>query len=253
MPIKKIILSVCFLLVFSPLAFALGEAPNAVTLPINDQGVTDGSIVSYTDGLYSLSKKPYDSAMFGVVAFNPSTSLVDTNMQNGYLVTSYGENYVVVSAQNGNITEGDYITSSDKAGVGAKAMESGQILGIAREAFAPSNPLATGKILVFVDIKTNFQDKTLSKNLLDSMKKSLSSPFMTPIEALRYVLAIIVVLASFVIGFTSFGRIAGSSVESLGRNPLAGGAIRRVIIFNFVLTFIIMGVGIGIAYFILTI
>lgn len=253
MPTKKLLVAILVFVLMSPAALALGEAPNAITLPIMDQKVGDGNLVSYTDGIYTMSKKPYDSALFGVVTVNPSTSLVDSAMPNGFLVTSFGENYVMVSATNGNIAEGDYITSSDIPGVGVKALESGQILGIARQAYAPANPMATGKILVFVDIKTNFQDKTLSKNLLDSLKKSVSSPFTTPIEALRYVLAIIVVLASFLIGFTSFGKIASSSVESLGRNPLAGGAIRRVIIFNFALTFIIMGVGMGIAYFILTI
>jgi hypothetical protein len=38
----------------------------------------------------------------------------------------------------------------------------------------------------------------------------------------------------------------------LGRNPLAGGAIRRVIFFNFAMTFVIMAIGLGIAYLILT-
>jgi len=61
------------------------------------------------------------------------------------------------------------------------------------------------------------------------------------------------VINYIVIGFSSFGKITGSSVEALGRNPLAGGAIRRVMLFNFILTFLIMAMGLGVAYFILTI
>ncbi len=88
-----------------------------------------------------------------------------------------------------------------------------------------------------LDIKTSFVDKSINKNLFDTLKNSLTSPFMTPIESLRYLLAIAVVFASFVIGFTSFGKITGTSVEALGRNPLAGSTIRKVIFFNFAMTF----------------
>jgi hypothetical protein len=153
----------------------------------------------------------------------------------------------------GPIKEGDFVTSSNTSGVGVRAMESGQVLGVALEEYTPSAPENVGQIYVQLGIKTSFIDKTASKNLLDTLKNSLTSPFMTPIEALRYLLAIAVVFASFVIGFSSFGKITGSSVEALGRNPLAGGAIRRVIFFNFILTFLIMGIGLVIAYLILTI
>jgi F0F1-type ATP synthase membrane subunit c/vacuolar-type H+-ATPase subunit K len=135
--------------------------------------------------------------------------------------------------------------------VGERAQESGQVLGIALEDYAPQNPTDIAKVLVFVDIKTSFMDQTISKNLLEVLKSSLASPFMTPIEALRYLLAIAIVFATFVIGFSNFGKITGTSVEALGRNPLAGPSIRRVVFFNFAMTALIMILGLGIAYFIL--
>lgn len=223
----------------------------AVSLPIENEVSNPGDIVSYTGGKYSLSNKPYDTEMFGVIVENPSTSFEDLNLEKYKLVSSFGETPVWVTAKKGNIKVGDLITSSDYAGVGEKAEESGQVLGIALEDYAPSNSTDMAQILVFVDIKTSFVEKAMSKNLLEVLRMSLTSPFMTPIESLRYLLAIAVVFASLVIGFSNFGKITGSSVEAYGRNPLAGPAIKKVVAFNFIMTVIIMVIGLVIAYLIL--
>lgn len=235
---------------FSEKAFGL-ETNTAFSIKVQDNKGNGGDIVSYKEGVYAISNEKYDDSMFGVIIDSPTTSLEDLNLGEYKLVSSFGEAPVWVSARDGDIKEGDLITSSDIPGVGVKAVESGQVLGIALEDYIPENKEALSQILVFVDIKTNFVDQKMSKNLLDILRTSLTSPFMTPIEALRYLLAILTVFASFVIGFSSFGKITGTSVEALGRNPLASPAIRRVIIFNFVLTFIIMAVGLAIAYFVL--
>ncbi|KKS02627.1 MAG: hypothetical protein UU64_C0013G0015 [candidate division WWE3 bacterium GW2011_GWF2_41_45] len=231
-------------------SFAL-ETNTAFSLQLKDNIGNAGDIVTYKDGQYSISAEKYDTQMFGVIVDKPITSLEDINLTDYKLVSSFGEAVLNVSNRDGEIKEGDYITSSDIPGVGVRANESGQILGIALEDYSPSNSEDIGQILVFVDIKTSFIDKKISKNLLEILKTSLTSPFMTPIEALRYLLAILTVFASFVIGFSSFGKITGTSVEALGRNPMAGNSIRRVVIFNFVLTVIIMAVGLAIAYFVL--
>jgi hypothetical protein len=224
----------------------------AVSVNVADTGAKAGDIVSFVGTQYVLASKLYDTDMIGVIIADPATSFEDRNLTNGLLVTSVGEVLVNVSSKYGDIKEGDYITSSDIPGAGVKAGESGQVLGIALEDLVPSGNDNTGQIYVLLDIKTSFVDKNMSKNLLDTLKNSLTSPFMTPIEALRYLLAIGVVFSSFVIGFSSFGRITGTSVEALGRNPLAGGTIRKVIFFNFAMTFVIMAIGLGIAYLILT-
>lgn len=225
----------------------------AVTVPIEDNRGNPGDIVSYKEGKYVLTADPYDSSIYGVVVDNPSISFEDRNLEQSKLVTSMGEVLLNVSAKNGNIKEGDYVTSSDILGVGVKAVEDGQVVGIAMESYEPSNKEDIGQIYILMDVKTNFFGKGISGNILDIIRNSLTSPFMTPVQALRYLLAIAIIFASFVIGFSSFGKITGSSVEALGRNPLAGGAIRRVMLFNFILTFLIMAMGLAVAYFILTI
>ncbi|MFC1700505.1 hypothetical protein ACFLZ4_02595, partial [Patescibacteria group bacterium] len=190
----------------------------AVSIPFPDGVGTGGDIVSYSGGEYALSATPYDPTMVGVIVIDPEVALEDRNLTTSQYISSYGE--VLVNVK-GEVGEGDYMTSSDTPGVGMRAEESGAILGTALEEFVPANSDDIGQIYVLLGIKTGFGGKTLSKNLFDTLKNSIASPFMTPIEALRYLLAIAVVFASFVIGFGNFGKITGSSVEALGRNPLA--------------------------------
>jgi len=244
------LLLLCFL-TLSIYSVQAVEFETAYSVFIQNEDVEVGDIISLDKGSYSLSQKPYDPKIHGVVVDAPAASYEDRNLEEFNFVANFGEILVNVSNSNGEIMEGDFITSSDIPGIGVKAVESGQILGVALEDYNPTNPDDVGQIFVLVDIKTNFMDQTISRNLLDILKKSFSSRLMTPIEALRYLLAIAVVFASFIIGFSSFGKITGTSVEALGRNPLAGNSIKKVIIFNFVLTFLIMAAGIAIAYFIL--
>lgn len=226
---------------------------SAVSVPIEGNAGKTGDIVSFVSNKFILSSAPFDNSMVGVVVDSPPLFFQDLNMPQYRLVAANGDLLVNVTAKFGAIKEGDYITSSNTPGVGVKAVESGQILGVALEEYNPKNADDVGQIYVQIGIKTSFMDKSISKNLFDTLKNSITSPFMTPIEALRYLLAIAVVFASFVIGFSSFGKITGTSVEALGRNPLAGAAIRKVVVFNFLLTFLIMAIGLFLAYLILTI
>lgn len=253
--IKKLCLFIFVAALFSGKLFAQTNffSPYAVSLPVADSAVKEGDIISFSKETYILSIVPNDVDIYGVVVPTSLTTFVDLNNTSGKFVSSGGEASVNVSTLNGSIQPGDFITSSTKPGVGMKSTNPGQIVGIALEPYSAASVDEVGKIKVFVSIKTNLVSSSLGGNLLETIGRSLKSPFMTPIEALRYLLAIGVVLAAFVIGFSSFGRITGTSVEALGRNPLASSSIKKVILFNFVLTAIIMLVGLSIAYFILVI
>ncbi len=246
---KRFILVLVFFLI-TKTCYGL-DFGSAVSIQTEGNAGEGGDIVTYKGGIYTLSKDIYDGDMFGVIVASAPSSLEDLNLRQYKLVSSFGENLVRVSAKNGNIKVGDLITSSDTPGVGERALETGQVLGIALEDYTPPSSGDIAKIMVFVDIKTSFFEKNMSKNLLDIFKSTIKSPFLSPIEALRYILAIAVVFASLVIGFSNFGKITGSSIEALGRNPLASSSIRKVVVFNFVMTGIIMSIGLGIAYFVL--
>jgi len=233
-----------FIIIFTSSKVQATIPPISVTMPM-DTG-EDGEIVSYTEGTYVLSSKPYDADVFGVITDRSAISLDDIDLSSKKFVTSEGEVLVKVTAKNGNIEVGDYITSSDMPGIGQKATENGQIVGIALDDYSPSSPEQVEKIMVFVDIKTNFMSGGGKIGILDALTAgSLSG------VSLRYILAAVVTLVTFSIGFVSFGKTSGNSVEALGRNPLAGRHIKSVVIFNFLLTFVIMLVGLAIAYLIL--
>jgi hypothetical protein len=241
-------------LIFSAFLLISARAITAISIPlVNDADTPAGSIVTFEGEDYVLSSRMYDENMVGVVVEDPEVSFEDTNIENSVFIASFGEAQVRVSASGGDIEKGTYVTSSETPGVGVKATESGWAVGVAMEDFVPSGEGDIGTIWVLVDPEMNFAVDDVGGNLLDIVKKSLNSPYMTPIQALRYLLVSIIVIASFVIGFSSFGRISMSSVESLGRNPLSGQSIKKVVAFNFFLTFLIMLVGFGIAYLILII
>jgi hypothetical protein len=225
-----------------------------VTFSVPLDTAEEGSIVSFKNGSYDLSTEPYDSRIVGVISNTSALALHDINIveaQRKQLAT-YGEVSVRISTKNGAIKVGDFITSSDNAGVGQKAVLSGQIVGTALQAYDSPNADTIGTIVVLVDPRSNVMNNNVKVNLIEALRSGYQDVVFTPANSLRYLLAIIIIVLSFIIGFLSFGKISGRSVEALGRNPLASRVIRSVVVFNFLLTFVILVVGLALAYFILT-
>ncbi|HOM78057.1 MAG TPA: hypothetical protein PLT50_02535 [bacterium] len=225
----------------------------SITIPWASRAVEVGDIIVLDSGVFSLSKKDYDENIYGVVSGDTAISLNDLSLseEQSVRVVSSGENEVKVSSINGPISVGDYITSSMIEGVGQRADVSGYVLGIALEDFNAPSPDTVGTILAQLDIKSAYVANRSQKNLLQFLKTGAMSPVMSPLTTFRYLLASLVVVASFIVGFSSFGKISGKSVEALGRNPLASGDIKSAVIFNFIFTFGIMIAGIVVSYLIL--
>lgn len=212
---------------------------------------TGDILVLSNEGDYFLAKKAYDGRLVGVVSDEPAISFNDTFLEEGkHFMVSQGEAFVNVSTINGAIKKGDFITSSEKAGIGQKADNSGQILGIALQPYDAGSSDDIGDILVQVDPRPNVLSD-VKVNLIDAWRKGTEAPFLTPLTSLRYVLAALVTAGAFVVGFSSFGKASGKGVEALGRNPLAEKTIKKGMVFNMVLTFFIMSVGLVLAYLIL--
>jgi len=64
-------------------------------------------------------------------------------------------------------------------------------------------------------------------------------------------LAALIVAATFIIGFSTFGKSSGRTIAALGRNPLAQRSIKTAMIFNMILAFGVMLIGLALAYLIL--
>lgn len=224
----------------------------AISIKIADENVEDGDIVAALPEDYVLSATPYDPAIYGVVAFLPAISFESTSSAQTYPVIATGKVYTRVSAINGNIEEGDFITSSTIPGVGQKAQESGFIIGKALQSYANSDPQAIGKILV--SVKPQYTVALASGkgiNLFKNIQKAAAAPFLSPLTSLRYLLAVAVTTVSFTLGFIFYGRMTKTGIEALGRNPLAAKTISAGLIFNVVLTALIILAGLFLAYLIL--
>ena len=248
------ILALFFIIfLFVGVGLTLGQnVSTGIALPttIADKNIKDGSIITATLKGYGLSTYAYDPSLYGVVTLNPAVSLKNKS-KDTYPVISFGKTLVRVSTINGPIKENDLIASSSIPGVGQRADMNGFVLGISLEDYTNNDPNAIGQIMISIDPHYNATFVAVKTNLVQNLKAIAGAPLLSPLTTLRYLLAGLVAIASFILGFIYFGRIARTGVEALGRNPLAARMIELGIIINVLLTAAIILVGVGIAYLIL--
>jgi len=208
----------------------------------------NGSIVVLDKGVYRVSEKKADPNQIGVITLNPAVTLRKSANQNVYDVNTSGNTIIKATNRNGKINKGDYVTSSDILGVGAKSIESEYVIGVAMEDFDTD----FGNLRINVEPRYVLLNASTGSNLLNVVRQSSQSVFLAPVDSLRYILAAIVAIASFLFGFSIFGKITGSGIQALARNPLARSSIQINIVIEFILNIAIIIFGILISYFILT-
>ncbi len=206
-------------------------------VPVANSDAEEGDIISFVDGAYQLSPSEMDDHMFGVVGDHSAVTL-GADEHRGMNVVFTGRSLVRVSTVNGEIRAGDFISSSQIPGIGAKVGGYGQMLGIALADYRESDPEKIGKIHVAINISVNSPLTRLASR---------------PMEFLRYLLAFLVGGGAIISGFVYFGKVAKSGVEALGRNPLAARLIQFGIFLNLILMLGIMVAGVTIAYVIIII
>lgn len=235
--------------IFAQEEYSLGIA-NYYT--IKDKNVKNGNLVSSSDGGYFLSKTPYDPFVIGVVSTRPAVSLnLLEDDESNFPVVSSGNVEVTVSSINGEIKEGDYITSSTIPGVGMKAKQTGYVIGQSLGSYSSADPKSTGTISVALNLHYAFLGSNTPSNIRDILNLSLLATYESPSAVFKYVVAGIIILISFILGVLSFGRAANTGVEALGRNPLAGRMIQLGIFMNVAITISIILAGFGMAYLII--
>lgn len=217
-------------------------------------GVTTqpGDILCLKSGGVVLCNEEYDPAIYGVVTNSPTAAFRHDNDQSLPLVVKDGNTLVRVTGENGNIQVGDLITtSSTNPGVGKKADLNGFVLGEALEDYQPSDPTTVGEVYVSIKIHPVTSFEGARSNLIGSVRQALSAPVLSPLATFRYLLAFLIALISFGLGFFYFGRVIKTGVEAIGRNPLAQRAIQITVFVNIVITLVIVLTGLGIALLIL--
>jgi F0F1-type ATP synthase membrane subunit c/vacuolar-type H+-ATPase subunit K len=240
-----------FIVGVAPVASQITSSGVAVSVPVNDKEAKDGDIIcTYKEG-NQRCKVPYDPSIYGVISRNPSAAIKDEELGGAELMITSGIAKVRVSSINGNIKEGEFITSSEIPGVGQLANRNGYVLGTAQEAFESGNPSQVGEIQVVINIHPAAGLSGPRTDLLTVLRQSLEIPLLEPLDSLRYLLAIVIVLIAFTLGLIYFGRVARTGVEAVGRNPLARKMIEFSVVLHLLLTIVIIFVGLAIAYLIL--
>lgn len=228
------------------------ELSNGTAIGLQITGkVVNGDIITSSPTGYKLANSPYDSQLFGVVSLKPAMYLNDANSPKDIPVMSTGVAEVLVSSKNGNISAGDFITSSDTPGVGVKATDNGYVLGRAEQSYSSNNPNKT--TLILVTLQPHFAQLTnnITHNVFNAFTLGINAAFTSPLGVIRYFVAGVITLSSFFFGFRFFARASNRGVEAIGRNPLAKQAILFSVFINTIITISIMLLGVAISYLIL--
>ncbi|MBI4127654.1 MAG: hypothetical protein HY459_01140, partial [Parcubacteria group bacterium] len=133
-----------------------GRSSIAQFFPADNPHLPEGNLVSLYDADGSvkvrLTEKAADPNMVGIVVRDPGLDIAN-NTFDGVRVAIGGRALVRVSAENGAVAIGDYLTSSSTPGVAIKATGKGMVIGKALSAFARSSELgALGLIPVFINL-----------------------------------------------------------------------------------------------------
>lgn len=246
-----IFLAICILFSITGTGHAQQSASTvAKGLPLEIE-TDDGDMICLIENKLVKCSLPYSSEIVGVVSKNPAAMLEFSNEADIQAVSSDGIARVRVNTANGAIAEGDLITSSQTAGVGQKATENGYVLGFAMENYDSADPTSVSTIIVGINIHPAAGFSNARSNLLQILRRGVTAPIFEPLASLRYLLAALIILVSFSLGFLYFGRVSRSGIEAIGRNPMAARTIQFSILMHIVVTTIIVLVGLFISYLIL--
>lgn len=240
---KKVFVLLFFLII--PQRVLAAPAIEVSTLhPINDSGAVVGDILSLTDQGLVRSKTTADIHLFGIMQENPIIVWREANAT-GSAIARNGIVDVNITEAEGPVKMGDYVTSSEDAGKGKKAIRSGYVIGQAM-ADAAGGKVPVSMRIEYAEVTTPRSANRLMEMLGATFFKNVQDPSKFA-EVVRYILAAVVVLISFLFGFLTFSRSIPKSIEAIGRNPLSRNPILLSIGINVFLTIICGVIGLAAA------
>lgn len=222
----------------------------AFKIPVTDGAAPNGSVICVKDSLFSPCDLPYSPSMYGVIDDNPAGYFEAEDELAGRFVMSSGQVLVRASDTNGRILKGDFVTASSIPGVVQKATENGFVLGTALIDQA-DDAQVDSLILIIINIHPEASLSSSRSNLIQIIRQGTDAPLLEPLSSLRYILAALLILISFGLGFLYFGRVAAAGVEAIGRNPLARRMIQTSIFINIGVVVMIILSGLAAAYLVL--
>lgn len=159
-------------------AYKISGADLAEVYYTNESGVDPGTIVSLdprrTAGVIKTAKA-YDDSAVGVVSTQPGLVIGDAKDRgkgSPVMLALSGRVPVNVSAENGEIKPGDYLTSSSTPGVAMKATRAGRVIGQAMQGYAGKD---VGSVVMFIN-NTYTQGLGIQDLAAEKAKNTSKSP-----------------------------------------------------------------------------
>ncbi len=262
---------IAFALATLLMAFVMPAAVFAMT-PISQgynttENISMGALVSVknnsSDTIEPATTKTSGS-LIGV-AINDGSSLLEigTSGTKQVQVATSGIVPALVSNYNGEIKQGDPITSSPIKGVGMKATSNAKVIGLAQGTMTGTSKqkaqvegggeqeFTFGQVDVLVSVSYHYQqpEKTIIPAAIQNVADSIAGRKVdsTPIIVSTIIFVVMLVTVSSII----YSMIR-SSIISVGRNPMAQSAVYRDIIQLSILVLAIIGVSVIAIYLVLT-
>lgn len=226
------------------------------TYDVTDKETVEGDILITTPKGLIRSNLPSDNRMFGILQNSPVVVFrIATGTDKPVVRTGVAD--VNVTIFNGPIAQGDYITSSEITGKGQRTEKSGYTIGTALAPFDGSTgekityngkEYVLGKVPVAVRIEYSeiSSARSLSR-LFDMVGSAFLQDTRVPgkfTEIVKYFVAGVIMLISFLFAFVTFFRSVPKAIEAIGRNPLARNMIYISMVFNIGLIVATLALGI---------
>lgn len=236
-----------------------------------DESLQRGMLVSLKDGdatkIEAADENNIKRLHGLVVSPNDAPVTLSSESQKNFVAT-VGRYEGLVSDQNGEIKQGDYITVSKVRGIGMKTdTKSVNVIGKALEDFnGKDDVLSTtdlkdnggvtqkvriGRILLDVGIGANPLAKPEDVNLPGFLKKATEAIAQKTVSPLRVYISIGILLASVAIAGSMLYAGVRSSMISIGRNPLSKQSIIKSLLQVIITSFIVFIIGIFGVYLLL--
>ncbi|HEX7963825.1 MAG TPA: hypothetical protein VF466_04530 [Candidatus Saccharimonadales bacterium] len=212
-------------------------------------------------------KQSEETQMFGLVVASADATLSLSSGQTQVYVATFGQYPALVNTQNGPIHAGDQLVISSVSGVSMKADTKHQVLiGKALQSFADGSnaeghvklsdgtEAAVGRIMVDIGVTRN---PTYSGDVAAGVPHVLVSIAHAvtnkPLTALRLYGSLVALFVAFVVAGAILYAGIRTSMNSIGRNPLAKKSILRNLITVILTSLVVVFIGLIAVYLLLKI
>jgi hypothetical protein len=177
----------------------------ATSVVVAEKGLKDGDIITSTKNGYKRSTIPYDPVLFGVVSLNPAIYLQDLALPNATPIVNLGKANVRVSTISGPIKTRRFhslllqLPASEK-----KFWTTATCIGTAEDEYDEKDPKKIGTILVTLNPHFAQVNSNITKNVFSAFRLGITAAILSPLGALRYIVAAFIAIISFYLGFRFF-------------------------------------------------